>query len=339
MHQSLMFVFYPGKTPGSTVFGARSTKYHDPPSHTADIPDVRVVSTRSENGYSILNFICYACNRWGGTRLDADAVSQPWIWATNPFQDANLDDPYKPLQIHTYYDYFYMNMKSGQVVDPVEPYFPTISTDRTSIAAGHTRDAAGGVAASKIWLYHGILMAFAFGVLYPLGVASLVVSVKYHWIVQSITAGCGILGIGVAVFATKSISSFLGLHQGLGCLAGLLFVVQYGLGFRHHVLFVRAKRQSVNMPPPQTGLKQYHIWTGRGLYFLGVSNVALGLLLAQKHRALVIPWLITVGLELAGYYYVLVRRKRQMPVEPLSKGSYAYDPVNDSEEAMPLNER
>lgn len=104
-----------------------------------------------------------------------------------------------------------MNMKTGQVIDPVEPYFPTISTDRTSIAAGHTRDAAGdGVFASKkIWFCHGLLMALVFGALYPLGVASLVVSVKYHWILQSITAGCGILGIGIAVFGTRSVSVYI----------------------------------------------------------------------------------------------------------------------------------
>lgn len=84
-------------------FSKLMNRYHDPPKYAEDMPDFRVMETNFDAGYSSASFVCYACNKWDGNRLDTGAETQPWVWATNDFQDPDSDDPNKKLGRHNYY--------------------------------------------------------------------------------------------------------------------------------------------------------------------------------------------------------------------------------------------
>lgn len=186
------------------------------------MPDSRVISTSYDEGYSNVNFLCYACNRWDGSRLSIDAETQPWIWATNDWQDPLSDDPNKKLDRHDYYgefvtnveqteltkaDFFYVDMKSAQMASLSEPSFPTIG-ERKSISAGKFDSKARNSPKSNSYLIHGSMLGLAFGVLFPLGVLTVVSerwsSVRNHWMIQTATSFCALVGISFGLATSVS---------------------------------------------------------------------------------------------------------------------------------------
>ncbi|KAK6221085.1 hypothetical protein LQW54_001658 [Pestalotiopsis sp. IQ-011] len=320
MHRSLMFVMFPGVQHGSVVVGPRSSSFHDRPGLSEVIPDFRVVDKSFNDGYSVANFICYACNRWDGNSLKVETENQPWIWATNVFQDRRSDDLNKYLERHNSYNWFSMDMTATQIHSASESFFPVIQ-DRVSIAAGTVSDKGSGSTNSKAYLAHGILMAVAFGLIFPLGILAAVSdrwsSVRRHWMVQTVTSSVVLLGLGSALLASFA-------RHGLA------------LGIRHHLLYVKSQQGPRTFAPP-AWMKQYHKILGYTLYILGCINVFFGIVMANESRTAAYMWALVLSVQVIIYFTA---------VSPFRKGDNAvksgsgpvYQPVNAMEEMVPFSE-
>lgn len=357
MHRTLMFVMYPGTKEGSmysrglemcpgrcvsmaaklhagVVFGPRSTQYHDEPKHTPDLPEIEIRRTGFTEGYHSVDFVCYGCNLWDSHALKPDAVSQPWIWATNPFTESESDDPNKNLQRHAFYGSMFMDMSASRVHDVSgNRDFPKISTDkseRVMISASYqAKNKETGNSTHSSYVIHGLMLTLAFGLLYPAGVVAALgghrwASIKSHWVVQSLTATCALAGIAVGLYgsvARGGIGSLLGLHQAVGCLVGLALLTQGLLGCRHHAIYVKTRAP--------TNLKVYHVWLGRALYGLGSFNVVLGLLQHSK-RWLAVGWIVLIIGQVFGYFIFLVHKTAE---NEKSKHEYTYAQVAGEEDS------
>ncbi|KAI4598433.1 hypothetical protein KJ359_002843 [Pestalotiopsis sp. 9143b] len=338
MHRSLMFVMYPGVKHGSVVVGPRTSS----PGLSEGIPDFRVVDTSFNDGYSVANFICYACNRWDGNSLKVETENQPWIWATNVFQDHRSDDPNKHLERHNSYNWFSMDMTATQIHGASESFFPVIQ-DRVSIAAGTASDKGSGSTKSNAYLVHGILMAVAFGLIFPFGILAAVSdrwsSIRRHWMVQTVTSSVVLLGLGSALFTSFTRHGFLGLfgpHQILGCAIGLFFPCQLALGIRHHLLYVKSQQGPRTFAPP-AWMKQYHKILGYTLYILGCTNVFFGIVMANESRTAAYMWALVLGVQVI-IYFTVVSPFRKVDNSVKSGSGPVYQPVNSMEEMVPFSE-
>lgn len=200
-----------------------------------------------------------------------------------------------------YKDWFSMDMTATQVHGASEGFFPVIQ-DRVSIAAGTVSGKGSGSTKSSAYLAHGVLMAIAFGLIFPFGIFAAVSnhwsSVRRHWMVQAVTSSVVLLGLGSALFTSFSrhgvsrnslrprriideetdlyfkFQGLFGPHQILGCAIGLFFPCQIALGVRHHLLYVKSQKGSRTFAPP-AWMKQCHKILGYTLYILGCINVFL----------------------------------------------------------------
>ena len=314
------------------MLGVRSTNFHDEPRFNNELPDVAIVDSRLKDGYNEVSFVCHACNQWDGVSLRSDSKSLPWIWANHPFAEADSDDPDKSLQRHMYYGSFFMDMSSAHVA---EASFPTVSASRLSINAGEKTyaDVSMANSGSRLIALHGLLLALSFGALYPAGAALLVWSVRWHWVVQSATAGCALFGVLIGLYRTLSASGLagmLGLHQAVGVAVGLLLVLQGSWGWRNHTHYVREGVAS--------HLRTYHVWLGRGLYFAGGGNALLGIAAVGEGSGLAIAWGALIVAEAMVYAWVRSRRekKRQSAVE---KEVYLYAAMTSDDESSEETEQ
>jgi hypothetical protein len=325
------------------VLGARSSSYHEPPRYTSDLPNVTIVDTGFKDGYHSVKWICHACNRWDGASLRSDSDALPWIWANNPYADAGSDDPDKPLDRHMFYGNFFMDMRAGKVEGDADPTFPKISAKRVSASAGLTSDIGGGShGGSSIGGYalHGALMALAFGLLYPGGVAALLSghdrAVKYHMFLQGGTAAIMLIGAAIGTWrtmATAGLGGLFGLHTAIGVAVTVALVAQGVLGWRNHEHYV-----NTGSPAP---LRAFHAYLGRGVWAAGAGNALLGLTCAHSSSPrLPAAWVLLLVLELGGYLY-LRRRKQSRSLDTIGdddKEGYMYGPVH-SDDGFAMNRR
>ncbi|KAI9001846.1 hypothetical protein DFJ74DRAFT_647616 [Hyaloraphidium curvatum] len=125
---------------------------------------------------------------------------------------------------------------------------------------------------------HGILMALAWGVFAPIGVATAVFAKGQKWfpvhfyVMGALTALCTVVGFALAVYyiSASGIKSFTNYHEIIGLVVFICTIIQVSLGVYIHHLYDpnRTKRPIRN---------HAHIWFGRAVSILGVANVALGI--------------------------------------------------------------
>jgi hypothetical protein len=162
---------------------------------------------------------------------------------------------------------------------------------------------------SVMWHIHGVLMIFAFLVLYPLGVYLLrsgrPTSFNYHWTIQSLGNISVALGALIGYFNSHGISI---PHQFAGFVIVALLAVQSVLGWRHHVFFVQHHFQQKNWLSPA------HIWIGRVLAPVSFINIFTGLKLREYGWFTIALVLLVMLLELLGLFWYLrgahLRNKR-----------------------------
>ncbi|KAK3371021.1 hypothetical protein B0T24DRAFT_304618 [Lasiosphaeria ovina] len=253
---------------------------HTPPTHIANV-----------------SAVCYGCDRWPGSPINAAATSQPWLWARNTrqeFSGAN-DSAYAAnarLEMHKHHassggwGRFYVNMfEAAATAEPepavaasplslVPPIVPSVGSFST------TDDAPGTGFLAGLWerpaaSAHGFLMGTAFMVLFPLGAVLMRTAsgnpFKRHWVVQLVATGLAWTGAAVGLVMTRFRLPTT-LHQWLGIAIVSALAVQAVLGWRHHVVFLRLRRR--------TWISHAHIWLGRSGIVAGWVNILLGMMLS-----------------------------------------------------------
>ena len=115
---------------------------------------------------------------------------------------------------------------------------------------------------------HAALLAGSFVLLFPLGVLLLRLrSPRWHWALQLLATLLCIAGLGVAIAMSKGSVQYVDFtegHQILGILVVALVVLQFALGWVHHVQYKRTGARS--------WLTRGHLGLGRLVVGLGMVN-------------------------------------------------------------------
>lgn len=296
MQGSLMFIIY-GDPLGKEdpIVSIRRSDGHVQPtllsqSDLAPGMDLRVVrSSWLPNGDSSshtawVSLVCYSCHMWPTTSISALSESQPWIWAWNPtqvFDEYTFDAHLKMHKHHANmggWGTFYTNMKKTIIDAKSPPSLPPIRPGVASVLASSRPLSLSGsitdLATSATSFAHGIVMSFAFLLLFPAGVIGMrsgnPKSYTIHWVLQ-LTASVAVfigLTLGLLKPTGRQIST---LHQYVGIAVASSLGVQGLLGWWHHRRFLRLHRR--------TWVSHVHIWLGRLIIPVGWANVVSGLLL------------------------------------------------------------
>lgn len=144
--------------------------------------------------------------------------------------------------------------------------------DRTS--KGILSDDSGsqhGSGSLHVHTIHGLLLALAFFVLYPLALIGLRYGSRlcYHWVPQILVSIIAVIAISMGAWlVVDSGRSPFTLHFFVGFLCALIVVLQPLSGVLHHKIFVRRGQASRRH-------RRAHVWPGRLLWILAMLNTGM----------------------------------------------------------------
>jgi hypothetical protein len=178
-----------------------------------------------------------------------------------------------------------------------------------------------------IWA-HGITMAVAFAVLFPIG-ATLVKLFRFKGVVwfhsgwQLFTFAVAIAAWAIGIYAKdRNYNEPVYYHTNIGHVVMGALVLQPILGLVHHFIF--RKRRQHERSPRMTKVGIAHRWWGRFFVVLGIINGGLGLHWARERDGWKIAYGIIAGIF--GVYWILVvmishlqGRKRESTTRPAER--------------------
>jgi hypothetical protein len=148
--------------------------------------------------------ICKNCTTWSLGSMSTTSTSQPFIFALGPTGTSiSSDSTSQNIGYHSLYNGFSLDMTQASFSGSQSPALSSGSnaaSSGTSSSSGAT--ASGGGGSDLYNRVHGIFMAIAFVILFPLGVLVLRLghSVIGHGIVQA-TAYCFVIvGLGTGIY-------------------------------------------------------------------------------------------------------------------------------------------
>ncbi|KAI4745550.1 CBD9-like protein, partial [Aureobasidium sp. EXF-8845] len=232
--------------------------------------EVQTVSSSVTDGTLQLMAVCKNCTTWSLGSMSTTSTSQPFIFALGPTGTTiSSDSTSQNIEFHSLYNGFSLDMTQASFSGTQSPELSSGSnaaSSGSSSSSGATASDGGG---SNLYnRVHGIFMAIAFVILFPLGVLVLRLghSVIGHGIVQA-TAYCFVivgLGTGIYMSPLQSFTSgYNTAHQIIGLVVFSLLAVQALGGLIHHLLFRRGHK---------TIIGKVHMVLGISLMILGIVN-------------------------------------------------------------------
>ncbi|OAA73468.1 Carbohydrate-binding domain family 9-like protein [Cordyceps fumosorosea ARSEF 2679] len=351
MSGSLMFVVYgdplTGQGPFVSARGVEIGNGHTPPdvlsrddpslNHGVLVQQLGAGEWRAgANGthVGVVRFACYACTAWSGHAVDAEATSQPLIWAFNGLEDMA---PYawdQPLHKHvgvSGWGNFYANLQAASTHHAAGPPAVVPGHDRINAAATHITVKPPSffqrLRARPAAHAHGFVMLLAFLALFPLGVvgirSGLDRAFKYHWTIQAGAMCFATVGAALGIYMSRG--NLLGsAHQKVGLAVFALLFAQAASGWWHHVRFVRIRRR--------TWVSYAHMGLGWGILLGGWANAVTGAMLFGLGRPglLVLVGLVATELmALVAVVYVARRKSRQDRAKATAKATDWRDGENE----------
>jgi hypothetical protein len=157
--------------------------------------------------------ICKNCTKWSLGSMDTTSTTQPFIFALGPTGDSiSSDSTSQSINQHDLYNGFSLDMTQASFSGSGTPNLnsgsgatSSNSGSSTSSSSGATTSGGGDTLYRRV---HGIFMAIAFVILFPLGVLVLRLghSVIGHGIVQA-TAYCFVIvGLGTGIYLSSQFS-------------------------------------------------------------------------------------------------------------------------------------
>ena len=264
--------------------------------------DVQTLSSSVTDGTLQLMAVCKNCTTWSLGSMDTTSTQQPFIFALGPTGETiSSDSTSQSIDQHTLYNGFSLDMTQASFSGSGSPDLSSGSSAASSNSASGSSSSSGTTGSVIYNRVHGIFMAIAFVILFPLGVLVLRLghSVIGHGIVQA-TAYCFVIvGLGTGIYLSQQnnlvssahhrhadfsqlsyfrlltdISKQTGYntaHQIIGLVLFAALAVQALGGLIHHLLFRRGHK---------TIIGKVHMVLGICLLILGIVNVPLGLNLA-----------------------------------------------------------
>ncbi|KEQ72207.1 CBD9-like protein, partial [Aureobasidium namibiae CBS 147.97] len=275
MKNSLMFIGYPSSNGSGVTLSPRLSTGHQQPQYTSS-KDVQTLSSSVTDGTLQLMAVCKNCTTWSLGSMDTTSTQQPFIFALGPTGETiSSDSTSQSIDQHTLYKGFSLDMTQASFSGSGSPDLNSGSSAASSNSASGSSSSSGATGSVIYNRVHGIFMAIAFVILFPLGVLVLRLghSVIGHGIVQA-TAYCFVivgLGTGIYLSQQNNLTGYNTAHQIIGLVLFALLAIQALGGLIHHLLFRRGHK---------TIIGKVHMVFGICLLILGIVNVPLGLNLA-----------------------------------------------------------
>lgn len=166
--------------------------------------------------------VCYNYTTWSLGTMDTTSTDQPFIFALGPSTNAiSSDSTSQSIAQHTIYNSFSMDMTQAAFSGSNTPALNS-GGDSGSSQSGPSSGSSHGASENVYNRVHGIFMAIAFVILFPLGVLVLRLghSVIGHGIIQA-TAYCFVIvGLGTGIYLSEKfgyVSSYFPLLPHSGC--------------------------------------------------------------------------------------------------------------------------
>lgn len=220
MSNSFMIIAYSAANGHNTTISTRIGTGHSEPVYTPDFEIVKVYNdTYAPNANTVVedsqviiaHAMCRNCSRWATGFLDTKSTEQPMLFALGPNQEFKEDSPAAGLPRHSMYGTYTMDMTKatnytgwyGRVPAPNIPdfIFPPDDTAFASYATTPSDDVA--TMSNPLPTVHGVLMCFAFVIVFPAGAIIMAVlkQTLWHAAVQGLgfVFVFGAFGVGVKI--------------------------------------------------------------------------------------------------------------------------------------------
>lgn len=267
-----------------------------------------------QDGYMTANIRCESCLHWPGGSLDPASTSSSWIWAVKEGSPLDTTDKSASIVEH--------DAHGNQAIDMTKATISSTNMTNNNpfigfnglfaAAASSSGGSSGGGSESsttKILIAHGLLMAFAFLVLFPSFAAGLhlipyakTVS-RIHAPMQLFTLCVALAGLSLGVYLGVTGDVMKAYHPIIGLITvGGISLVQPLMGLSQHLHYRK------------TGEKVWfayvHRWFGRFMILLGIINGGLGFMFAGigtpgVPKGAVIAYAVIAGVFGLGYIAVL----------------------------------
>ncbi|KAK4441932.1 hypothetical protein QBC34DRAFT_364586 [Podospora aff. communis PSN243] len=315
---AIAFVCYMEHTSGDYGLGRISGHWEPRPS-PGTLPQIE--TTRAElntSGWFEASVVCCGCNDW--PTLDTTSSTQPWIWSTNTIQKFRGADIGAPLEGHTYFGHFNMDMtkavsETGSTSSPVINGWESVgqaAPDPNSAPEDNNQSF------KFLFRFHGTITSLAFTILYPCGALAIRSKFKNpfrtHVTIQLLTTTLIVVGVSTALYrlgTQGSIGDYLSQpHVILGTSLVLLVPIQVLLGHLHHQAFIASRRVPM--------VTKSHTAIGYSIMIGGCVNTWLGFKLAGSTWRIVVLCLI-LSLWNASVIFVPLYKSRRNQKGPRDK--------------------
>jgi hypothetical protein len=222
MENSFMIIAYAASNGFNTTISTRISTGHTEPVYTPDFEILKIYNDTyapnantvvKDTGVIIAHAVCKNCSRWAGGFLDTRSTEQPMLFALGPDQVFREDSPAAGLPRHVEYGTYTMDMTQatnysgwyGRVPAPNIPdfKFPPDDSDFASFATTVSDDVT--TMSNPLPTVHGVLMCFAFVILFPAGAIAMAVmrQTMTHAAIQSVGFLFVFAAFGVGVKIAK----------------------------------------------------------------------------------------------------------------------------------------
>lgn len=199
MSGALYLIIYSSASGANVTLSPRAASGQDEPVYDPSIHIEAMAGTGiTADGIMTFSGRCTNCRSWSGNAIDLSSDAQDCIYGLAPEGPMNSDDPAAPLNYHTRYGSFTIDLKQAVAASSRDAEPPRLgfgSSSGSTLTSEETTENWAGIS-------HAIIMVFCFVGLLPLGIIFLRVmnKVRWHGINQTVAAVGIIIGTGVGIY-------------------------------------------------------------------------------------------------------------------------------------------
>ncbi|KAF3762522.1 CBD9-like protein [Cryphonectria parasitica EP155] len=288
-----MFIMYADGT-GNVTVSSRLGKGETQPLYSASTASTLQLMAGSgvSNGIMLANILCTDCKSWSSGTLSTTSTSSNWIGAWKAGSALDSTDLSETITYHDSHTSFALDLSKATIATDSNPFTSAVEATSSASTTGAVTQAAKPNQ-QVIWA-HGLGMALAFAIFYPLGSAIMPMIGKWQ------------IHAGWQVITWLSMWAFFGL--------GVFGAQQRdlpALGHLHHRHYLKYRQRGV--------ISYIHLYWGRILIILGAINGGLGLQLTHAPSSWITAYMviaIVVYLLYAGIKVFAVVRRRNREAAP-----------------------
>ncbi|ORY57532.1 uncharacterized protein BCR38DRAFT_354536 [Pseudomassariella vexata] len=316
MSGSNMFVMYQDGDNNVTISPRQGTNHQMPVEDTSSTAaQLTLLEGSGVDGDTMrANVRCANCDSWAnGGEMSLSSTNTPWIAGWKSGSSLATTDKNAAISQHDDYSSWNFDLTAAQVDTDANPFVSAStggsgSGDSNAGSSGSGSQGSGNTGVTqnqslqelpRLVAAHGVIMAIAFVILYPLG--SILMPVLGKWMLHGAWQGVTfvLMWVGFAigiVIVQRMETGLVQTHTIFGTVIVCLMVLQPVLGYMHHRHYVQHQARGA--------ISYAHIVYGRVLMMLGVVNGGLGLQLANASNNLVIAYSVVAAIVFVLYVAV-----------------------------------